>query len=109
MRSVQRADTCGVAARRKLAQDQGAQWASELTLGEFVAFQDHENQSHTMPYLIAQTGDAGAGSCVIEQVAKRQTIEVDTPNGVHKIRFDPGDYALQVRWCVLVAKGSAAD
>jgi hypothetical protein len=98
--SVQRADTCGVAARRKLAQGQGAKWAAELKLGEFIAFQDRENQSHNMPYLIAQTVDAGAGSCVVKQVATRESIEVETPNGLQKARFDSGDYVLQVRWCV---------
>ena len=99
--SVQRADTCGVAARRKLAQEQGAKWAAELKVPEFIAFQDRENQNHTMPYLIAQTVGASNGSCIIKQVTERETIEVETPtDGLQKIRFDPGDYVLQVRWCV---------
>jgi hypothetical protein len=87
---VQRHDLRGNYARRKVAQDAGAKSASELKIGEFVAFQDHENQGHTYPYYIGQTVDSGNGSCITKQCTEREAI-----NGTG---FTRGDYVIAVRW-----------
>jgi hypothetical protein len=88
--SVQRHDLRGNYARRKVAQDAGAKSASELKIGEFVAFQDRENQGHTYPYYIGQTVDSGNGSCITKQCTEREAI-----NGTG---FTRGDYVIAVRW-----------
>ena len=47
-----------------------------------------------MPFLIGVTLDVGGagGSCISEQVTKRKMID--------GTRFDPGDYAISVKWRV---------
>lgn len=43
-----------------------------------------------MPFLIGVTLDVGNGSCIQEVVSERKTID--------GTRFDPGDFAIAVRW-----------
>jgi hypothetical protein len=87
---VQRHDLRGHYARRKVAQDDGVKKAAQLKVGEFVAFQDSENQGHSFPYYIGQTVDAGDGSCIIKECAGRESI-----NGTS---FARGDYVISVCW-----------
>jgi hypothetical protein len=89
--SVQRRDLRGNYARRKQAQDAGTKAAAELKVGEFVAFQDRENQGHTYPYYIGQTIDSGEGSCIIKECTERESI-----NGTS---FSTGDHVIAIRWC----------
>ena len=55
---------------------------SSLIRGVFIAVQDRENQDHTLTFMVGITRDAGDGTCIVEQVKERTTI-----NGT---RFDPG-------------------
>ena len=54
--------------------------------------QDREDGNHAVPFLIGVTQDTGGGSCIVEKVAERKSI-----NGT---RFDAGDYAISVKWWV---------
>ena len=85
---MQRLDTRGSYARRKLAQDAGAKAAREFKVGKFVAFQDRENQGHTFPYYIGQTIDSGDSSCIIKEL---ECTEREAINGT--------SFALERRSC----------
>ena len=58
--------------------------------GSFIAVQDRSSQGYTVHFLIGVTLDAGGGSCISEQVTERKMIDGN--------RFDPGDYAISVKW-----------
>ena len=45
---------------------------------------------HAVPFLIGVTLDVGNGSCIKEEVSERKNID--------GTRFDPGDFAIAVRW-----------
>jgi hypothetical protein len=45
---------------------------------------------YAVPFLIGVTLDVGNGSCIKEEVSERKNID--------GTRFDPGDFAIAVRW-----------
>ena len=61
-----------------------------------IAVQDREDQNHSVPYLIGITVDAGDGSCIVEKVQQRKTID--------GTRFSSGDYAISVKWLSRLAE-----
>ena len=71
---MQRHDTRGTAARRKVAQAAGHKMAADIKVGEIIAVQDRTDQGHSSPYLLAQALDAGDGTCIIKRVTQRESI-----------------------------------
>ena len=85
----------GIMAQKKQAQSRGRELARKLKPNSFIAVQDRQGQGHTVPFLIGITLDTGGGSCIIEEVQDRKTI-----NGT---RFDPGVVAAAPSAWVLIS------
>ena len=49
--------------------------ATEMKPGEVIAVQDREDQGYASPYLLAQALDAGDGTCIINLVTQRESIQ----------------------------------
>ena len=80
----------GIIAQRIEAQRKGRELARSLKPGVFIAVQDRSSQGYAVPFLIGVTLDVGDGTCIKEKVTARKTVD--------GTRFDPGDYAIAVRW-----------
>jgi hypothetical protein len=88
--SVALQGTRGVGARRKEAQRRGRELAGKLKPGMFIAVEDRGIIGPDVPFWIGVTQDAGNGTCIAKHHNERQT--------VGSTRFDPGDYAIAVKW-----------
>ena len=80
----------GIRRQRELAQKKGRELAESLKPATFVAVQDRTAQGREEHFMIGITVDCGDGSCIKRKVAEKETID--------GTRFDPGDYAIAVRW-----------
>jgi hypothetical protein len=88
--SVQLQGTRGIQAQKIVAQANARKMVAGLKPGTFVAVQDRTAQGREEHYLIGITIDCGDGGCIVKHCDEREYIE--------KTRFDPGDYAIAVRW-----------
>ena len=94
--SVQLQGARGVYRQRQLAQKKGRELADLLKPGCFVAVQDRTAQGREEHFLVGVTVDCGGGSCIKRRIGEKETID--------GTRFDPGDYAIAVRWLARLAE-----
>ena len=86
----------GVRRQQQLAQKKGRELAESLTPNTFIAVQDRRAQGSDAHFLIGITVACDGDSCIKKKVEVRETID--------GTRFDPGDYAIVVRWLSRLAE-----
>ena len=94
--SVQLQGARGVHRQRQLAQKKGRELAESLKPNCFVAVQDRSAEGREEHFLVGITVDCGGGSCIKRKVQEKEVID--------GTRFDPGDYAIAVRWLARLAE-----